>query len=90
MSSFHGGDKGEEKAFCFPDRMGGHMGTPGPGTLYTGAECGVNALEGGMAKESESLLLRWLLLLESRAPPRVPLGRGAGGSPRGPLGLLCT
>lgn len=49
----------------FPDGMGGHMGTPGPGTLYAGAGCGVNALEGGMAKESEGLLLRWLLLLES-------------------------
>lgn len=65
MSSFHGGDEGEEKASLFPDGMGGHMGTPGPGTLYTGAGCGVNALEEVMAKESEGLLLRWLLLLES-------------------------
>lgn len=41
-----------------------------------------------MARESDVLLLCWQLWLESRAPPGVPLGCRAGGSPRGPVGLL--
>lgn len=50
----------------------------------------MNALEQGMTKESDVLLLCWQLLLESGAPPGVPLGCRAGGSPRGPIGLLCA
>lgn len=65
MSSFHGGDAGEEKASLFPSGMGDHMCTHGPDTLNLGAGCWVNALEQGMAKESDVLLLCWLLLLES-------------------------